>query len=428
MKREINVYNFEKRKKRIKEILDTLPPKNKNDIERFCMNLLTEGKSEATYYKYLERLPQIAFLLNKEFKEVVREDLERLFEKLITENSYAKNTIGTYKIMTRRFFQWLYGCKKNHYPEVVEWIEANVHHQKLIRPEDLLSGEDIQKMIAAAFNPRDKAFIAVLAESGCRISEILTLRIKSINFDSYGAVFVVSGKTGERIVRVINAVPYINAWLKNHPEGNDGEAPLWTVLGNSKYLAKEGNLEGYKHEWRYNLCYSAAASVLKKVAKRAGIKKPVNPHNFRHSRATSLAVAGLNPALMNEVMGWSQRSTMSSTYLHISRQQTESILLSKVYGLKIDESDSKPGMQALPLVCINCGTKNYHDAKYCSLCNQRIGVMSKEDIEAESTNVQILKVVSGLIGQNGDIKRLFIESLKKEILEEIKQGQSSINN
>ena len=79
MKREINVYNFEKRKKKIKEVLDTLPPKNKNDIERFCMNLLTEGKSEATYYKYLERLPQIAFLLNKEFKEVVREDLERLF-------------------------------------------------------------------------------------------------------------------------------------------------------------------------------------------------------------------------------------------------------------------------------------------------------------------------------------------------------------
>ena len=49
MKREINVYNFEKRKKRIKEILDTLPPQNKSDIERFCMNLLTEGKSGISY-------------------------------------------------------------------------------------------------------------------------------------------------------------------------------------------------------------------------------------------------------------------------------------------------------------------------------------------------------------------------------------------
>jgi hypothetical protein len=201
MKREINVYNFEKRKKRIKEILDTLPPQNKSDIERFCMNLLTEGKSEATYFKYLERLPQIAFLLNKEFKEVTREDLERLFEKLITENSYAKNTIGTYKLMTRRFFQWLYGHKKNQYPSVVEWIEANVHHRKLVRPEDLLTGEDVQKMIAVAFNPRDKAFVAVLAESGCRISEILTLRIRSINFDTHGAVFVVSGKTGDVIAK-----------------------------------------------------------------------------------------------------------------------------------------------------------------------------------------------------------------------------------
>ncbi|MBS3075433.1 tyrosine-type recombinase/integrase [Candidatus Pacearchaeota archaeon] len=423
MKREINVYNFEKRKKKIKEVLDTLPPKNKNDIERFCMNLLTEGKAEATYFKYLERLPQIAFLLNKEFKEVTREDLERLFEKLITENSYAKNTIGTYKLMTRRFFQWLHGYKKNQYPPVVEWIEANVHHRKLVRPEDLLTGEDIQKMISVAFNPRDKAFVAVLAESGCRISEILTLRIRSINFDIHGAVFVVSGKTGERIVRVINAVPYLNAWLKHHPEKDDGDSPLWVVLGNCKYVAKNGLCDDYKHVWRYNLCYSAAASVLKKLAKRAGIKKPVNPHNFRHSRATSLAVAGLNPALMNEVMGWSQHSTMSSTYLHISRQQTESILLSKVYGIKIDESDSKPGVNALPLICINCGTKNYHDSKYCSLCNQRIGIMAKEDIEKENINNQILRAVSGLVGENGDLKKALIESLKKEIMEEIMATQ-----
>jgi len=420
MEREINIYNFEKREKKIREKLELLPPKNKNDIERFCINLLTEGKAKATYFKYLERLPQIAFLLNKEFREVTREDLERMFEKLITERSYAKNTLGTIKIMTRRFFQWLYGYKKHQYPPVVEWIEANVHHKKLIRPEDLLSSEDIQKLIAAALNPRDRAFIAVLAESGGRISEVLGLRIKHLNFDSYGIIYILNGKTGERICRNINSVPYIQAWLRHHPEKDDPDSPLWVVLGNCKDVAKNGLCKNYKHVWRYNLGYSAARAMLRKVAQRAGVNRSVRPHNFRHSKATSLAVAGLNTPIMNEVMGWSQNSSMASTYLHISRQQTESILLSKVYGLKIDESKTAPEKEVLPLVCINCGTKNYHDARFCSVCNQRIGIFGKEDIEKEKATNQILKAVSGLVGENGDLRKALIEGLKKEIMEELK--------
>lgn len=419
MEREINIYNFEKREKKIKEKLETLLPENKRDIERFCMNLLTEGRARATYFKYLERLPQIALNLNKDFKEVTREDLEKMFEKLMIEKSYAKNTLGTIKIMTRRFFQWLYGYKRHQYPPVVEWIEANVHHKKLVRPEDLLSGEDIQKLIASALNPRDRAFIAALAESGGRISEVLKLRVKHLNFDSYGIIYILNGKTGERICRNINAVPYLQAWLRHHPEKDDPDAPLWVVLGNCKEVAKNGLGKNYQHVWRYNLAYSAARSMLRKVAERAGVRKPVNPHNFRHSKATSLAVAGLNSAIMNEVMGWTQSSNMSATYLHISRQQTESILLSKVYGLKIDESKTTSEKEVLPLVCLNCGTKNYHDSKYCSVCNQRIGIFGKEDIEKEKATNQILKAVSGLVGENGDLKKALIESLKKEIMEEL---------
>jgi len=420
MVKEINIYNYEKRKKKCLEILDTLSSQNKRDIEKFCTTILTQGLSQATYYKYLERLPQLAILLGKDFRDATKEDIQSLFERMVMEKDYSKNTVGGYQILIRRFYQWLCGYKRKHYPEIVDWISANVHHKKLVRPEDILNGEDLQKLIAAAMNPRDRALIMVLAESGGRISEILTLRIKNISFDSYGAVFVVDGKTGQRIIRIVNSVPYLQAWLRQHPERDNGDSPLWVVLGCSKFISKKDNGNKYKIKFRNNLCYAATRKMLKDCAKRAGITKPVNPHNFRHSRATSLAVAGLNSAIMNEIMGWSQNSNMSATYLHISRQQTESVLLNKVYGIKIDESRFKPDKEILPLVCINCGTKNYSDAKYCSLCNQRIGALSKEDIEKERTTNQILSAVSGLVGQSGDLRKALIESLKKEILEEIK--------
>ena len=423
MEKEINIYNYEKRKKKCLEILNTLSPQNKKDIEKFCTSILTQGLSTASYYKYLERLPQLAKLLGKDFRDATKEDIQNIFEKMVMEKDYSKNTVGGYQILIRRFYQWLYGFKRKHYPEVVDWISANVHHKKLIRPEDLLTSEDIQKMIAAAFNPRDKALIATLAESGGRISEVLTLRIKNISFDNVGAIFILRGKTGERICRVINAVPYLQAWLRHHPEKDNPDAPLWVVLGCSKYISKQDNGDKYKIKFRNNLCYAATRVMLKKVAQRAGVNRSVRPHNFRHSMATNLAVAGLNTSIVNEVMGWSQNSSMASTYLHISRQQTESVLLSKVYGIKVSESQSNPNTEFLPLVCINCGTKNYPDANYCSLCNQRIGLMSKETIEKERTNNQILSAVSGLIGESGDIKRALIESLKKEILEEIKSSK-----
>jgi len=56
--------------------------------------------------------------------------------------------------------------------------------------------------------------------------------------------------------------------------------------------------------------YKSFANILKDLAKKAGIKKKVNPHNFRHSRATHLA-GKLPEAVMKEFFGWAQSSKMA---------------------------------------------------------------------------------------------------------------------
>ena len=57
--------------------------------------------------------------------------------------------------------------------------------------------DDIQKMIKACHNPRDKALISVHWESGCRAGEMLGMRIKNVQFDEKGAVIMVYGKTDQ---------------------------------------------------------------------------------------------------------------------------------------------------------------------------------------------------------------------------------------
>src|SRR3990170_1809035 len=94
-------------------------------------------------------------------------------------------------------------------------------------PEEILTEDDIKKLVESANNLRDKAFILVLYESGCRIGEILSLRIRNVQFDDYGAALIVNGKTGDRRVRIILSAPKLASWIEYHPLKKNTDAPLW---------------------------------------------------------------------------------------------------------------------------------------------------------------------------------------------------------
>ena len=65
-------------------------------------------------------------------------------------------------------------------------------------PDDILTEHETSAMIDAAENLRDRAIIAMLYEGGIRVGEIGSLKVRDIDFDRYGAIAVVRGKTGMR--------------------------------------------------------------------------------------------------------------------------------------------------------------------------------------------------------------------------------------
>jgi hypothetical protein len=58
---------------------------------------------------------------------------------------------------------------------------------------------------------------------------MLSLKVKHIFFDEYGAQLIVNGKTGQRRIRIIASVPYLTEWLNKHRDKDNPEAPLWTL-------------------------------------------------------------------------------------------------------------------------------------------------------------------------------------------------------
>jgi integrase/recombinase XerD len=235
------------------------------------------------------------------------------------------------------------------FPSEVRWIKASVHGSNLKLPDDLPSADDVEKLIDTATNARDKALISVLYDSGCRIGEILTLRIKNVEFDDYGAVLHVNGKTGPRRVRIIHSVLRLQTWLEEHPSRDHPEAPLFCSLSNKNRGAQ--------------LTYEPVLRMLKKLRTRACVTRKVNPHVFRHARA-ALFAQHLTDAQLKQHFGWRADSRMASIYVHLSGKDLDPSL-AKLAGL---EQEEQPNAVRKVRVCERCKTVNSPEAPRCVQC------------------------------------------------------------
>ncbi|GAG38420.1 unnamed protein product, partial [marine sediment metagenome] len=242
------------------------------------------------------------------------DDMRRVLHE-IEGKDLAEASKTEFRKTIKVFYKWLNGGER--YPECVEWIKTTEKRSNNKLPEELLTEEEVKRMISAAWTPRDRAIISLLWESGCRVGELLTMRIKNVSFEENLTRITVLGKTGARRVPLLDSTPYLAEWLENHPFNEDSDAFLWVGIGNV------GRGEFLK--------YPALRKMLVNVAKKAKVKKKVNPHNFRHSRATFLA-NHLTEAQMNQYLGWVRGSDMAATYVHLSGRDVDDAIL-KMRGL-----------------------------------------------------------------------------------------------
>lgn len=317
-------------------------------IEDFGRIRLAKGTSKLRVVKCMWCLRLMAAWLKKDFRKATQNDILDLVSLLDTKG-YSEYTRYDFKIVLKMFYKWLLG-KDEEFPKVIKWLKPRLKNEKHKLPEELLSVEDIQKLANATTTPRDKAFILALYESGCRVGELLYLKLKNVQFDQYGGILRVSGKTGDRRVRIIASVQVLSIWLQEHPDKDKPDAPLWP--------ARLGRYQPVP------CSYPSILVMLHRAKKIAGIKKRVHPHLFRHSRATALANK-LTENQMKEYFGWTQGSDMAATYVHLSGRDVDSTLL-QMYSLK-----DVPVQKEVKLdirICMRCKEKNSPTQSFCGKC------------------------------------------------------------
>lgn len=327
---------------------DEIPARSKKLIQHFWEQCNADGLKPGGVYKYLHALRYLAMWLPKPLDRATRRDIIK-FVGEVERRDWTYWTKHGAKVALKKFFKWL--RHTDLYPEEVQWIVTTARDMKHKLPEELLSEEEVKSLIQHANNPRDKALVAVLYESGARIGELLGLKCKHVTFDQYGAVIVVNGKSGDRRVRLVASAPLLTACLASHATKNP-EDSVWLTRFNKM------NGDGLSP-----LGYAGACKIVSELAKRAGVKKRVHPHLFRHSRATALANK-LTEAQLKEMFGWTQGSTMASIYIHLSGRDVDNALL-EIAGLS---APKKPGEKFKVKICPRCEEKNSPDSLYCTRC------------------------------------------------------------
>ena len=249
-------------KKKLEESKKTILPENYLLLKDHLRDT-NERWSTRTYINHMKILIPFTKAINKPFTELTKSDLGDYFDTL---EGKAENTIASDKKTIKAFL-------KNTNPELAATIKPKQIKSRKT-PDSLLTEYEITLMINGATNARDKCLIACLWDSGARRSELLSTTIKDAKFDSYGCkLWLRKGKTGPRVARLVFASSYLKQWLDAHPNKENKDAPIFCSTREPCNLISKSGLY----------------DILNSVAKKAGITKSVNPHAWRHTRATDLA-------------------------------------------------------------------------------------------------------------------------------------------
>lgn len=364
------VENYTKRLNGAKHLLEksNLTSENKNNILSFIDQLSAEGISKVRQLKYLYTLKSLAKMIELDFIKAQKKDIIKLMSH-INNSEYKEWTKRDFKVVLKRFYRWIrenegQRFSRGEYPEEVKWINTGKKNHRKILPKQLLTVEDVKTIANSAKNLRDRCLIFLLYESGARIGELMNIQIKDVEFDKYGALINLFGKTGARKIRVIASSPAISNWLLEHPSRDNQNALLFCGI----WSKKRGE----------DISYNTINKMLRETEKTAGINKPVNPHHFRHSRATELAKK-LTESQLCTYMGWVQGSQEAATYVHLSGRDMDKAILA-LHGL-VEEEQEKDKFKVIE--CPRCGIKNDPGAKYCNSCSLGLDEKSVMDFDRQ---------------------------------------------
>lgn len=333
-------------------------------------HILDKSLKEETRRKYLYDWAVILQWLPKSLANITEQEIKTVL-KQIKACEYSERSKETYFTKFKLFYKWYKRTlrRRDEMPSkdlnnaltyLLEEYTFRMDKDKEA-PVSFIAEDEVIRLIEATEAMEHKALFSLLWHTGCRIGEILTLRLSDVKSIMVGGhqgfhVMLRKSKTTLRTIPVlednrVNAVRYLRMQIQMRERQGASQSDVLFVNMHDEPLE-----------------YRASKKWLDKASQRAGLGKRVHFHGIRKGRATHLAERGYSESEMNQLMGWRHGSKMPAVYIQrsgmdITRKMAEDL------GLETPES-----VKEQYAVCGGCGNKNDPERDYCSLCGRPVNV------------------------------------------------------
>lgn len=253
------------------------------------------------------------FLKDKKITNIKNAKYQHIREYLVHlhNHQYSKKTISRYISSLRTFFKYLY---------IEEIIDNNpmilVSNPKLDKKlPTFLYTNDLENLLACPnldtiYGIRDSLILELLYSTGIRVSELVNIRLKDINFNDKQIKILGKGNKERYVLYGQVCSEKLTNYLNNCRSKFNTKNSEYLLLGKS----------GAKLTTRF------IEILLKKYQNQAQIKVKVTPHTLRHTFATHLLEGGADLKTVQELMG---HESLSSTqvYTHVTSERLRNVYL-----------------------------------------------------------------------------------------------------
>ena len=276
----------------------SIPADETDAVEAFITAKRIEGCSEKTLSYYRKTIEALIAGVGKAVQQITTDDLRRYLTSYQVQRRSSKVTIDNIRRILSSFFSWL-----EDEDFIVKSPVRRIHKVKTAKVvKDTYTDEALELMRDNCTTARDLAMIDLLASSGMRVGELVTLNREDINFNERECVVIGKGNK-ERLV-YFDARTKIH--LQNYLEGRSDENPALFVSLKAPFD---------------RLMIGGVETRLRELGKRLNIPK-VHPHKFRRTLATTAIDKGMPIEQVQQLLGH-QKIDTTMHYAMVKQQNVK---------------------------------------------------------------------------------------------------------
>lgn len=244
-----------------------------------------EGCSQKSikYYKYV--LEQFFKSVREPIQQITTDDIRQYLETYLAKSKTSKISLDNIRRVLSSFFSWL---------ENEDYIRKNpvkrIHKIKSIQTiKTTYSDENIENLKDSCDYLRNKVIIEMLASTGMRVGELVTLKRNNIDFDNKECVVLGKGGKQRKVYFDSKTKIHLKAYLDSRTDNNDS---LFVSL-----FAPFNTLQ-----------ISGVEIMLRKLGIKTNIEN-VHPHRFRRTLATKAIEKGMPVEQVQVLLGHTKIDT-----------------------------------------------------------------------------------------------------------------------